>query len=526
LQKSIALSTRTSRLLPVLAFLFSVLWTLPGFVQAFQMNGAFCYALDDSFIMMAISKNLAQHGVWGLTAHGFSSTASSPLFVVLLALVDVLAGEQVWMPLLLNLVAMAGLYLWLGQKAKQWGLNVWQTWMLLMGLFLLMPIPVLLYGSMEHIVHTWIACWVLFLALEQRTQTSGWVWFLGGALLAGIRYEGLFEGGILILWLWKQKQWKTGFLLGMGMLVPVCTLGFYSISQGWFFLPNSLVLKGYGMNIQETGHLLGYLASWLSKAANHTHAIVAMLALYLLLPGAKKNQNRDAMGLVLWFSLAHFALARYNHVYRYEAYLMGLAWVVIWKHLSQELKFESSVTLWKKVTKEKVQTLAIFLLLLSPLYRSMDSYVVGTRAMVNIFEQQVQMARFVQTYYNTSSIGALDVGAVAYYSDCKLLDMWGLGDLDFARLKLRNAYVPDSIHALCMEKKMDLAIGYGNDMVHPAWQKTESWVISNNAVCSRDTIDFYAFSEIGRAQLRQNLDHFHRQLPPEVRFFRPVFNQK
>ncbi len=520
------MSSRQSQFIAIFAFLFSVIWTLPGFVQAYLVNGTFCYALDDSFIMMAISKNLAQHGVWGLTAHGFSSTASSPLFVVVLSLADLLIGEKIWMPLALNLLAMGGLYIWLAQKARLWGFNLWQTWMLLMGLFLLMPIPVLLFGSMEHIVHTWIACWILFLALESGKATPAWVWVLGGALLAGIRYEGLFEGGILILWFWRQRIWKTGLLLGLGMLVPVCGLGFYSIAQGWFFLPNSLVLKGYGMNIQETGHFLGYLLSWISKAANHTHAIVAILALYLLLPGARKFQNREALQLVLWSSLAHFALARYNHVYRYEAYLMALAWVAIWKHLVQEQGFSCSGEILQKLVRQKAFALAIGAFLLSPLYRSMDSYVVGTRAMVNIYEQQVQMAEFVKKYYNKATVGALDVGAIAYLSDCKLLDIWGLGDLDFARLKLKNAYVPDSIHALCMAKKMDLAIVYGNDMVHPEWQKTESWIISHNAVCSRDTIDFYAFSDQDRQVLRQRLDDFHPRLPSTIRVFRPVFNQK
>ena len=63
-----------------LAFAFALLLSAPGFIQAFLVNGDFCYALDDSFIMMAISRNFAFHHVWGLTAHEFSSTASSPTF--------------------------------------------------------------------------------------------------------------------------------------------------------------------------------------------------------------------------------------------------------------------------------------------------------------------------------------------------------------------------------------------------------------------------------------------------------------
>src|SRR6266851_2122500 len=40
------------------------------------------YPLDDAYIHMAIAKNLAQHGVWGVTSHEFTSCSSSPLWII------------------------------------------------------------------------------------------------------------------------------------------------------------------------------------------------------------------------------------------------------------------------------------------------------------------------------------------------------------------------------------------------------------------------------------------------------------
>jgi len=502
-----------------LAFAFALIFSAPGFIQAFLVNGDFCYALDDSFIMMAISRNFAFHHVWGLTAHEFSSTASSPLFTVLLAGINLLIGDHIWIPLAVNVLGLAGLFLWLSARAKTWNMNRWQTWFLLMGAFYFMPVPVLLFGSMEHILHTWIALYCLQQVIEIPASLSFLKLILMGAILAGIRYEGLFEGGLLILWLWKNKEYQKGFFLGTGMLIPVCWLGFYSMAQGWFFLPNSLILKGYTMNIQETKDFYGYLLSWISKAANHPHAIVAMLVLYFLWssPDSKPNENKTWLGIVLGISIVHFVLARYNHVYRYEAYLMALAWVAFWKTTCQTNVTVSFDSLRQILFASPVQSILYLALIISPLYRSVDSYVVGTRAMVNIYDQQVQMARFVKSYYNNETVGAIDIGAVAYYSDAKVLDLWGLADLDIAWLKLKNIYSAEGVARVCKQKNMTMAIGYGKHLDSPEWHRVERWVMPHNVVCSRDTIDFYAFTPKTREELRQNLILFHPRLPVTVR---------
>ena len=481
-------------------------------------TGQFCYALDDSFIMMAISKNIAFNHVWGLTQYHFSSTASSPLFAVLLAGADLVFGDHIWMPLAINILALGGLYFFVAWLCAKWNLQSWQTWWMLLGLFFFMPVPVLLYGSMEHILHTLIALFCLYLVIDKEKQAPIWQLMMAGALLSGIRYEGLFEGGLLVLVLWSRRQWLAGICFGAGMAIPVASLGFYSMAQGWFFLPNSLVLKAYGMNIQETKTLLGFLLSWLSKAANYPHAIASIIVLALIreLPESGRNQNKLWTGVVLLASVLHFVLARYGHVYRYEAYVMALGWLAFWKTCVQAGFVNSQTELLRNLRQTPIQAMIVIALVFSPLYRSVESYAVGAKAIVNIYEQQVQTARFVHRYFDKSVIGALDVGAIAYYSDCKLQDLWGLGTMDFAQLKLKNLYKPAAIDSVGQKLGMELAIVYGRPMNRPDWQKVESWAIRENKVCAQDTVDFYALNQNTYSRLKQHLIAFRDSLPKSV----------
>lgn len=56
------------------------------------------YTLDDPYIHMAIAKNLANHGVFGVTRYEFSSATSSPLWTLLLSATYKVLGVCDWAP--------------------------------------------------------------------------------------------------------------------------------------------------------------------------------------------------------------------------------------------------------------------------------------------------------------------------------------------------------------------------------------------------------------------------------------------
>ncbi len=80
-----------------------VAWSLP------RSGGRLVYALDDAYIHMAMARNLAEHGVFGVTRYGFTSSSSSPLWTLLLAGLFTLLGPRGWLPLALNVLFAASL---------------------------------------------------------------------------------------------------------------------------------------------------------------------------------------------------------------------------------------------------------------------------------------------------------------------------------------------------------------------------------------------------------------------------------
>jgi hypothetical protein len=104
-------------------------------------NGTFVYPLDDAYIHIAVSRNVALHGVWGISPTVFSGASSSPLWTLLLALVVKIAGVHITTPLVLNALAGLGiLYLasWLlGRLLPRTSVAVITAWLLV--LVLVMP---------------------------------------------------------------------------------------------------------------------------------------------------------------------------------------------------------------------------------------------------------------------------------------------------------------------------------------------------------------------------------------------------
>src|SRR6185312_17549873 len=68
-------------------------------------NGIFTYPLDDTYIHMAVAKNLAFHNNWGINSHDFGSASSSILYTLLLALSFKIFSLHVAIPFIINLVA-------------------------------------------------------------------------------------------------------------------------------------------------------------------------------------------------------------------------------------------------------------------------------------------------------------------------------------------------------------------------------------------------------------------------------------
>ena len=147
----------------------------------------------------------------------------------------------------------------------------------------------------------------------------------------------------------------------------------------------------------------------------------------------------------------------------------------------------------------------------------------------NIHEQQVQLGLFCRAFYDEGGIAANDIGAICYFADPHLLDVWGLGTLELckARLELQGRVNPwpriSFLDGLVRAQGVDAILVYDRvlgrfgaaDSV--GWIRVGSWTIEHNIVCAQDEVAFYAPDSTRARRLADALTRFSSALPPTVR---------
>src|SRR6266700_705744 len=92
---------RMSPLWPLFAACATLLGCIAHLFQAsaYLTGGSIVYSLDDPYIHMAMARSFAEHGVWGITPHGFTSSTSSPIWTLIIAVAFRFFGVHDWIPL-------------------------------------------------------------------------------------------------------------------------------------------------------------------------------------------------------------------------------------------------------------------------------------------------------------------------------------------------------------------------------------------------------------------------------------------
>jgi hypothetical protein len=161
----------------------------------------------------------------------------------------------------------------------------------------------------------------------------------------------------------------------------------------------------------------------------------------------------------------------------------------------------------------------LFFLELPLLLRVSAAYTKAERACINIYEQQYQMGRFLQKYYPEEGVAANDIGAVAYFTTGRVVDLWGLGDIDIARSRRKQYWTPTFLDTISRRKNARLAIVYDSwfkDSLQHHWQKLATWKIPDNVVCGDDIVSFYAIDSSIAPKLKNDLILYQQSLPKEV----------
>jgi len=502
-------------------------------------NGHLVFALDDPYIQMAMAKNFALHGVWGITRFGFTSASSSPLWTFLIAVTYWLFGVSESSPFYLSLLCGA-LMLGAAYSVLRWyKVSPKLTFWTLLVLIFFTPLPTLVCIGSEHPLHAALTIFLTFLAARSLSDEApslarrDLILLLAFSfVLTAVRYEGIFWILVVAALFCLRGRWRTGLAVGVAGFSSILLYGAIGLAEGWSWLPSSILLKG------SFPHFSDFSTAFNSvfgppynniKSGPHLVALIAA-ALFLAVIASDKRKalwdsRRVMTAIFVLIALAHIQFCMVALFFRHESYLVALGIVVIVVQLADLLpewrfRMPADRTLLPKYAAGVL--LAAFLIY-PCVVRAGAALVFLPQASKNIYEQQYQMGLFIKQYYQGSTIALNDIGAVNFLADVHCLDLWGLGNYEVTKLMYRHDYHARDILRLGREAGVKVAIvydgWYAKDIggLPREWAGVGEWTLPDNVVTGGDTVSIYAVDESETVPLMQNLQDFAPSLPKEVK---------
>lgn len=506
----------------ILIFILNLFFIIYYYNKILQnTNNYFTYPLDDTYIHLAMAKNFKNHKVIGINGE-FASTTSSPFFTILISLLFLIFGTKAEIPLILNIFISFLILTYIFFLLKKY-FNYYYIFLFCIFFYFIIPFPTLIFSGLEHLLHILFCLLFLNKAVEFIILNKKYslYLFILSIFCISTRYESIFFiFPLLLLLLWKKK-FKGTFLVLLGTALPVLFYGVYSLKKGWLFLPSSIFLKGY---LFHFGSIKKIFLQAGEKVYNEilTNPFlipILLLCLFSLYHLNKKieffKSKTQFLSFILFFNIIfHLHFSRTGYLYRYEAYILAISFI-LFIYFLKEFEFGNKLEIISKVSFFLIVLLGILPIII----RGYNGFVDMPIASKNIYEQQIQMAKFLQRYYERDWVGVNDIGAVCFFKE-KVLDIWGLGDIDITKKMIERKYNKEYLLKKIFEIDIKVLVVYEKTFEYLGGTPggllcAGKWQIKNNKVCGYDTISFYA-REKDFPYLIKNLRDFSKELPKDV----------
>jgi hypothetical protein len=395
------------------------------------------------------------------------------------------------------------------------------------------PLPTLTMAGMEHTLHALATLWFVFISaslLAQRRPIGAknlTLVALLGALTTSLRYEGFFAVACVVLLFGFTRRLREAAAVGVAAALPAIGYGLWAVQHGWFFLPNSVLLKGQtparGLNA-----VIAFAAGSpaLHNLLANPHILIMVVAALTLLVVVSSEvvwgEDVYLLTILAGASLLHMQLARSGWFYRYEAYLLVLGAAVFGAVAARRLP---SIHEWTRSAAMWPRSLALAVLVAVAGFpfasRGLNAFRNTPTAAENIYFQQYQMGLFAARYYAGQSVAVNDIGAVGFLGDAELLDVYGLASVDVATLKRSGRQWSQDLGALAARQHARVAMIYPSWLnesggVPAGWTKVGEWGVHDNVVLGENAVSFYSVSADERPTLLDNLRRFAPVLPAGV----------
>ncbi len=496
-------------------------------------DGKLIYPMDDTYIHLATAKNLALHGVWGITRYAFTSSISSPLFTLLIAIVFRLIGVHEWVPLALNVIAGILLLYVTDIALKRAAVKPLVRFACMAIVVVGVPLPILAVSGMEHVVQTLLL--FVFLALyipillepAPPGRTFTWLLLVTAALVMA-RYEGVGTVSIAGLLLIIRRKWFQAALLGLAAFVPLAAFAWLSVAHGWYAIPNSILIKA------NMPHRTGTIPALLAGLAFNAH-MAPWLPWLIPLPAClayiawRRNRtmwNSTVIGLILLAgSVAlHLTFARVGWFFRYEAYL--IAWAIVWSFIAwpdcRPALFHPSTV--RPAFASWLAAAGVVVSALMFVYfdarRADEAFANASLAMKNVYDQPYQLGLFARDELPGATLLVDDMGAISFLSDDRILDVVGLGSIEPVIAMRHGAFNAAWLDAWLKREHADAALvhitGPWSVAPLPSWIPAGSWTIPDNYVLACDTAHVYALQPSAKAEVESGFRNFRSKLPRDI----------
>jgi len=501
------------RILAIALFCLVAGWLVFSSTQ--RNGGDFTYPLDDTYIHLAVAKNLASSGVWGITPDRFASCTSSVSWPLALAALGAAMFWGEWLPLILNLILGVIVLVLVDRGLREQAVGSLVRIGVLAGFVMVIPLSVLTVVGLEHVAQIAFALALLRWGVEMidgpdpGTQRVG-RGFVLAVLLVATRFEGLFLVASIAWLLQRRGRRRIALQLALAGALPAVWFGLISIALGGRFLPTPVWMKGkLGSELlpallaapSDPGQWVQLLIDFLILSPLRSLAEVGALSWLVLLALARliwtRTQGTRLVGL--WIVLAttwmHLVFARTGWLGRYEAWLIAMLAVSL-APFAQELFDGGRRQRWS------VRLVAVALLLVFGLFpvreRVASTMFQANRGSTNIYEQQVQMARFLDVYRSGETV-----------------------DNDIAEQRLAGDLDPFEIAWITRERGAEVVVMYESVLEETGgtpeeWTPVADWRIRRNAVCGSSRVTWFAASMEAAPMLRAQLEEWSPELPRTV----------
>ena len=479
-------------IVPVVVFLVALM--IPVILSLRANDGHFVYTLDDPYIHLALSENIAS-GHYGINQNESTAPSSSVLWPFLLVPFSILPYAFL-APLLLNTIfALITIYL-LCRFFGRGGL------LFAIASIFAFNLAGLVFTGMEHslqlLLVVMIAIGVSTILESRRVSVPAW---LAVSLVAAplIRYECLAVSLPVLVFLFAAGEKKKAVLLFIVTAVLLGVFSLFLIRMGLSPMPASVNAKS--VVVSDSGSIVSILGN-LVNSVKSFRGIVQLLLLipfvFVLFSGKRSRLEKLLSGAVIGSIVLHLLVGRSGWFHRYAVYMWAFSVLI-------------SFQLYRRFLIRYRISATFILFILSADYLS--GYTKIADASSNIYTQQYQMRRFVHEWLQ-EPVAVNDLGLVSMGYDKYVLDLWGLA----TPAALQGAFDSAWVDSAAMANRVNTAIVYRDEIPGiQHWTYVARMEISPPlVVCVSGGVDFLSAPWVSTDSLRSKLSNFSETLPEGI----------